>query len=144
MEPRRTSQESKGERIAPAAFCTYWSHWASFASPTTATPPTLSEWPFRNLVVECTTMSAPRASGRWKNGLMKVLSTTSSAPRLWATLARAAMSHTFMSGLVGVSIQSIRKSPAARSKATGSLASRNAKVTPYWASTLVKRRWVPP
>jgi hypothetical protein len=54
------------------------------------------------------------------------------------------MSQTFMSGLVGVSIQSSANSPAALSKAPASLASRNANSTPYWARILVKRRWVPP
>jgi hypothetical protein len=98
---------------------------------TTATPPTLSEWPFRNFVVECTTMSAPSSSGRWKNGLMNVLSTTRRARRRRAASARAAMSQTFMRGLVGVSIQSIANSPAALSKAPASLASRNANSTPY-------------
>ena len=36
----------------------------------------MSLWPFRYLVVECSTMSAPSSSGRWKNGVAKVLSTT--------------------------------------------------------------------
>ena len=69
---------------------------------TTATPPTLSECPFRNFVVECTTMSAPSASGRWKNGLMKVLSTTRTrALAVGEPPPGAAMSQTFISGLVG-------------------------------------------
>ena len=66
--PRSTSQESKGERIAPIAFCTYCSHWACSALLTTATPPTLSECPLRNLVVEWTTMSAPSARGAGRTG----------------------------------------------------------------------------
>ena len=75
-------------------------------------------------------MSAPRPRGRWKKGLRKVLSTTSSAPRFLATAASAAMSQIFMSGFVGVSIHNIAKSPAIRSKAVESLASRNANSTP--------------
>ena len=142
--PRRTSHESKGERIAPTAFCTYCSHRACASSRTTATPPTLSEWPFRNFVVECTTTSAPRASGRWKKGLMNVLSTTRTAPLPWATPARRRMSQIFIRGFVGVSIHSIWNSPASLSRAAGSVASRNANSTPYRARTLVKRRWVPP
>ena len=42
---------------------------ASSASATTATPPTMSECPFRNLVAECMTMSAPSSSGRWIHGV---------------------------------------------------------------------------
>ena len=49
-------------------------------------PPTTSEWPPQYFVVECTTTSAPSASGCWRYGEAKVLSTTSSAPASWATL----------------------------------------------------------
>ncbi len=115
--------------MAPPAFCTNRSHSACFGSLATATPPTLSECPFRNFVVECTTMSAPRARGRWKNGLMKVLSTTRIAPWRCATSARARMSQIFMSGFVGVSIQRRSKRPASCSRAAGSVASRKAKST---------------
>ena len=38
--------------------------WRSAFSPTTSTPPTMSEWPFRYLVAECMTMSKPSSSGR--------------------------------------------------------------------------------
>ena len=63
--PRRTSQESNGERIAPTAFCR-----KPICSPISSefeitTPPTESECPLRNFVVECTTMSAPSSIGRW-------------------------------------------------------------------------------
>ena len=37
----------------------------SLLSPTTAAPPTMSEWPLRYLVVECITMSKPYSIGRW-------------------------------------------------------------------------------
>ncbi len=97
---------------------------------TTATPPTLSECPLRNLVVEWTTMSAPSARGRWKNGLMKVLSTTRTAPWRCATPASARMSHIFISGFVGVSIQSRSNRPASFSNASGSVASTKANSTP--------------
>ena len=40
------------------------------------------------------------------------------------------MSHTFIKGLVGVSIHSMANSPAARSKAAASLVSRKANSTP--------------
>ena len=80
----------------------------SSASPTTATPPTMSECPFRNLVAECMTMSAPSSSGRWIQGVAKVLSTTTRIPRPRAAATTAAMSTSFSSGFVGVSIQIMR------------------------------------
>ena len=51
-------------------------------------------------------MSAPSAMGRCKAGVAKQLSTHSSAPAAWAMVASAAMSHTSVSGLVGVSANS--------------------------------------
>ncbi len=59
-------------------------------------------------MLECTTASAPSSSGRWKNGVAKVLSTTSQTPRPWAISAAAAMSVMCISGLVGVSIKMSR------------------------------------
>jgi hypothetical protein len=50
-------------------------------------------------------MSAPSASGCWRYGDAKVLSTASFAPCLCATSAMAAMSRICSSGFVGVSIQ---------------------------------------
>ena len=66
LMPRSTSHESSGERIAPELFWTKESHSTCSAFFATAMPPTESEWPFRNFVVEWTTMSAPSSSGRWK------------------------------------------------------------------------------
>ena len=48
----------------------------------TTAPPTTSLWPLMYLVVECTTMSAPSRKGCCQAGDRKVLSTTTSAPRL--------------------------------------------------------------
>ena len=57
------------------------------------------------------TMSAPSSSGRCRYGDAKVLSTTSSAPaRVRRPRRAAAMSTTFSSGLVGVSIHTSRVS----------------------------------
>jgi hypothetical protein len=67
-----------------------------------------SEWPPRYFVVEWTTMSAPSSSGRWRYGVAKVLSTTTSAPTACAASAAAAMSITFRSGFVGDSSQTMR------------------------------------
>jgi hypothetical protein len=58
------------------------------------------------LVVEWTTMSAPRESGLWKYGEAKVLSTATTAPRSRAISESRAMSERVSNGLVGVSIQS--------------------------------------
>jgi len=75
-----------------------------------AKPPTTSECPPRYFVVEWSTMSAPRSSGFCRNGVAKVLSTTSSAPAAFAAAATPAMSTRFRSGFVGVSIQTSRAS----------------------------------
>ena len=50
--PRRISHESNGERIAPTAFCRNPIFSANSSVFEITTPPTESEWPFRNLVVE--------------------------------------------------------------------------------------------
>ena len=63
----------------------------------------MSLCPFRYLVVECSTMSAPSSSGRWKYGVANVLSTTSRAPARRAISPAAARSHNRIIGLVGVS-----------------------------------------
>ena len=72
-------------------------------------------------VVECTTTSAPSASGCCRYGDAKVLSTTSSAPASWATSASAAMSAMPSSGFVGVSTHTTFVAPgriAARTAST--------------------------
>ena len=67
------------------------------------------------LVVECTTMSAPRASGVCRYGEAKVLSTTRRAPASCATLARASMSVIFIIGFDGVSTHTSRVLPPSAS-----------------------------
>ena len=59
-------------------------------------------------VVECTTTSAPSASGCCRYGDANVLSTTSSAPASCAISASAVMSAIESSGFVGVSTQTTR------------------------------------
>ena len=54
------------------------------------------------LVVECTTRSAPSASGCCSSGERKVLSTATLAPAAWDASAMAAMSTTRSSGLEGL------------------------------------------
>ena len=63
LRPRVVRNASIGPETAPTANCTKPIFSASSASLTTMAPPTTSEWPPMYLVVECTTTSAPRASG---------------------------------------------------------------------------------
>ncbi|MND02226.1 hypothetical protein D3C83_215240 [compost metagenome] len=64
MIPRITRKESKGERIAPADFCTKANHSPSLAALAIRAPPIESLWPFKNFVVEWSTKSAPSSKGR--------------------------------------------------------------------------------
>ena len=66
LVPRRASQQSNGPGTAPDAFWMNPSRSARAPLLVTSIPPTMSLWPFRYLVVECSTMSAPSSSGRWK------------------------------------------------------------------------------
>ena len=106
--PRITSQQSNGDGTAPAAF--WWKRSRSSRSSrrVASRPLITSEWPERYFVAECMTTSAPSSSGRWMNGVAKVLSTTVSAPAVAAMRATALMSTTLRSGLVGVSTQTMR------------------------------------
>jgi hypothetical protein len=56
-----------------------------------------------NFVAECTTMSAPHSSGRQRNGVAKVLSTTSGIWCPCAMAAIASMSSTLPAGFPIVS-----------------------------------------
>ncbi len=143
--PRRHSHASQGPGTAPVAMRRKPTSSASASSSTTTMPPMMSEWPFRYLVVEWTTMSAPNARGRWLKGEAKVLSTATSAPPSWATSAMAAMSHRRIIGLDGVSrwTSFVRSVMAART-ASGSRVSTNVKSRPSLANTRVNMRMVPP
>ena len=107
FSPRLARKASNGPMIPPTEFCRNLIRVARSGSAVTSTPPMMSEWPFRYLVAECITTSAPRLSGCWQKGVAKVLSTISSRPCALATFDRAAMSASFISGLVGVSTHSI-------------------------------------
>ncbi len=64
LRPRSARNESNGPWMAPTAFCRNASRSRSSSLvPTIATPPTMSEWPLRYFVVECTTRSKPYSSG---------------------------------------------------------------------------------
>jgi hypothetical protein len=121
--PRRVSQESNGPGTAPVALRVNARPSASSADVVITAPPTTSEWPPRYLVVEWTTTSAPSSSGRCRYGEAKVLSTTRSAPWSCASSARARMSVTFSSGLVGVSAQTIFAGDAASRASTAAASS---------------------
>ena len=73
--------------------------------PTTATPPTMSEWPLRYLVAECMTICAPNAIGCVSRGVATVESTATIAPTSRAIALAAAMSVMSQVGFAGVSIQ---------------------------------------
>ena len=106
--PRRQSQQSNGPGTAPAAFWTNCSRSEAASSLLITTPPTMSLWPFRYFVVLCTTRCAPSSIGRWKKGVMNVLSTTRRAFFERVSFASARRSEMIMEGLVGVSMKSIR------------------------------------
>ena len=77
--------------------------------------------------------------------MAKVLSTTSEAPRWWASRASAAMSATRSRGLVGVSTHtSAVPSGHRRASAPGSSSGSTENVTPVPAWTRLSSRWVPP
>ena len=69
-------------------------------------PPIAVPWPPRNLVAECTTMSAPYSIGRSRYGVGTVLSTISGTPASRATSATARTSSTLPRGLPSVSANS--------------------------------------
>ena len=145
LVPRSTSHASNGPMMAPAAFCTNFSHSMCSSRTQTTMPPTLSLWPLRYFVVLWMTMSAPRARGCCRHGLAKVLSTTSARPRGWVMAAIAAMSESRMTGLVGVSTNTIFVAGSmARATAAGSDVSTYVKRRPDRVSTRSNSRYVPP
>ena len=81
--PRSASQASNVPGIAPTRSRRPLRTSYSWSSRTTSAPITTSLWPARNLVTECSTMSAPSSSGCWSSGVAKVLSTTTRAPASW-------------------------------------------------------------
>src|SRR5438445_663081 len=145
LVPRSASQQSNGPGTAPYAFWMNPMRSARSSRFTTSIPPTMSLWPFRYLVVECSTMSAPSSSGRWKQGVAKVLSTTNRAPARCATSAVARRSHSPIIGFVGVSAKSNRVSGVtAAAMASVSAPSTKANARPSRAHTCVIWRCVPP
>ncbi len=140
--PRSTSQASNGPATAPVAFWVNRSRSPSAGSATTTAPPTTSLCPPRYFVVEWTDTSAPSASGCWRYGVAKVLSTASRPPTAWISLASTAMSATLSSGFVGVSHHSSRVRPGRRAArtASGSPSGTGVYSTPHSANTFANSR----
>ncbi len=106
--PLSTTQALKGDKLMPALRITGTKVFFTKASEAHKAPATTRPWPSRYLVPECTTTSAPKSMGRCKAGVQKQLSTANTAPAARATSANAAMSHTSVNGLVGVSANNSR------------------------------------
>jgi len=111
----RSCRESRRCRCAPpTSLCQNSSVRAVVSDPAIT-----SLWPFKYLVAECMTRSAPSASGRVRTGVAAVLSTASRPPTAWAISAAPAMSVIGHNGLAGVSIHTSRVAPAPRPRAAG-------------------------
>src|SRR5690606_41593654 len=128
---------------SPATIAFWWNAYSppSASSDTTNAPPTTSECPPKYLVVECTTTSAPSASGCCRYGVAKVLSTASNAPCSCATRANPAMSTIPSNGLVGVSTQiSLVFGVIAAATASRSVIRATLHSSPHRCSTFANRR----
>jgi hypothetical protein len=106
--PLSTTQALNGDRLMPALRITGTNFSFTICSLAHKAPAITRPCPSRNLVPECTTTSAPSSTGRVSAGVQKQLSTASHAPPSCAMRASARMSHTSVSGLVGVSANSSR------------------------------------
>jgi hypothetical protein len=78
--PRRHRKLSNGAPVTPITFAHQPKRSASSAVEAMTAPPTTSLCPFKYLVVECITTSAPRESGCCHTGDRNVLSATTKAP----------------------------------------------------------------
>jgi hypothetical protein len=92
LRPRSVSQQSNGEGTAPVAFWRNLTGSNTAASRASTAPWIRSECPARYFVTLWTTRSAPSWKGCWKNGVAKVLSTTTCAPCACAVAQILAMS----------------------------------------------------
>mmetsp|Transcript_11087 Transcript_11087/g.44917 ORF Transcript_11087/g.44917 Transcript_11087/m.44917 type:complete len:202 (-) Transcript_11087:380-985(-) len=146
--PRSARKQSSGARPVPSAFCEKYSFSANAGESTQMTPAIVSECPQKNLVAECTTMSAPSWSGFCNNGDMTVLSTSKRTPRCLQTSARPRKSQTRIMGFVGDSTITMEVAGViAASKRLGpsgpSIATYLVEM-PARAHTLARSRYVPP
>ncbi len=135
--PLSTTQALNGASVMPALRSTGRNNSATCFSVPHKAPATIRPWPSRYLVPEWITRSAPRDNGRCKAGEQKQLSTASNAPALWAMSASARMSHTSVSGLVGVSANSSRVlGRTAACHCAASVCDTKLLSTPYLAKSL--------
>ena len=94
-------------------------------------------------MAECTTTSAPSDSGCCRYGVANVLSTHTSAPRLWAISQIFSMSKQRSNGLVGVSSHTSLVS-SGHSATRRSVSIRSTAVHVSAVCTLAISRNVPP
>ncbi len=87
--PRSSSHASNDPIVPPSCARIALMRCQKASSSRVASAPAIrSEWPFRYLVAECMTMSAPRSSGRVSTGVAAVESTASFAPAAFAIARR--------------------------------------------------------
>ena len=143
--PRSASQQSNGPGTAPDPFWMKARRSARSSRRVTSMPPIMSLCPFKYLVVEWRTMSAPKVRGRWNSGVAKVLSTTKRAWALCAMAPAAARSVSRIMGLVGVSTYTILVCLVSAAVISfGSPVSTKVKLRPSRSQIRVMERWVPP
>ena len=144
LMPRSARNASHGEPLPPALIRICRAALTRSVDPTMA-PPMMSEWPPMYLVVECTTRSAPSASGLARAGDANVLSTTTVRPRACASSESAATSAMAVVGLLIVSSHSTRVwRPMALPTASASLVSTVRWPIPERARTARASPIVPP
>ena len=102
QRPRRASQASMGPREEPNSVMKYFARVISSRLVMMA-PPVTSKCPLIYFVRLWTTMSTPWVSGVIMPGV-KVLSTMTLAPCLWAVSVIRSMSTTTVSGLATISV----------------------------------------
>ena len=143
--PLSTTQALNGAKFMPALRIS-GANTSSISARGPHTAPAITRpWPSRNLVPEWITKSAPKAAGRCNAGEAKQLSTASNTPAAWAMSASAWMSHTSVSGLVGVSANSKRVSGRiAACHALASVCGTKVDCTPKRANSLPIRFMVEP
>ena len=129
-----------GESTAPETSWDWVIRAAISSSSVLTTPPSRSPCPARYLVADCTTTSAPRASGRCRYGVRKVLSTTTYAPFRWASSATRTMSVTRRVGLAGVSMNTIFTESSKSSSVSSFRSVTKRCPMPRWGSSMVAKR----
>ena len=102
-KPFKTTHALNGDKVIPALRMTGANTLFTKSALAHRAPAMTRPCPSNDLVPECTMISAPSVIGFCKMGDAKQLSTANQAPAARAISASAAMSHTSVNGLVGVS-----------------------------------------